>query len=257
VTPAPLVLASRSPRRREALAALGLSFETVVSDVESRLGPLPDPTDPLPVATAKALDVLASRPDAVVIGGDTIVDLQGQALGKPDGAAEATAMLRRLRGRRHAVRSAVAVATAGPRPAALASAATPPAALASAATPPAAEGAALHSCEVAAPVRMRDYDHLEVERYVASGEPLDCAGAYDVHRLGGALVLAVEGCLSAVVGLPLVVAAALLRDAGVDVPQGPARTCSRLYGRPCLAERQETAWRCEPARLSRQVRPPA
>ena len=78
--------------------------------MESRLGPLPDPTDPLPVATAKVLDVLASRPDAVVIGGDTIVDLQGQALGKPDGAAGATEMLRRLQGRRHAVRSAVAVA---------------------------------------------------------------------------------------------------------------------------------------------------
>jgi septum formation protein len=232
VTPAPLVLASRSPRRREALAALGLSFETVVSDVESRLGPLPDPTDPLPVATAKALDILAARPDAVIVGGDTIVDLQGQALGKPDGADEATAMLRRLQGRRHAVRSAVAVATAGP--------------------PPAASGATLSICEVAAPVRMRDYDPLEVERYVASGEPLDCAGAYDVHRLGGALVLAVEGCFSAVVGLPLVAAVALLRDAGVGVPQGPARTCSRLYGRPCLAERQDTAWRCEPARLSRQ-----
>jgi septum formation protein len=232
VTPAALVLASRSPRRREALAALGLSFETVVSDVESRLGPLPDPTDPLPVATAKALDILASRPDAVIVGGDTIVDLQGQALGKPDGADEATAMLRRLQGRRHAVRSAVAVATAG--------------------SPPAASGATLSTCEVAAPVRMRDYDPLEVERYVASGEPLDCAGAYDVHRLGGALVLAVEGCFSAVVGLPLVAAVALLRDAGVGVPQGPARTCSRLYGRPCLAERQETAWRCEPARQARR-----
>ena len=85
--------------------------------MESRLGPLPDPTDPLPVATAKVLDVLASRPDAVVIGGDTIVDLQGQALGKPDGAVGATEMLRRLQGRRHAVRSAVAVAAAGhPRP---------------------------------------------------------------------------------------------------------------------------------------------
>jgi septum formation protein len=234
VTPAPLVLASRSPRRREALLALGLSFETVVSDVESRLKPLPDPTDPVPVATAKALDVLASRPDAVVIGGDTIVDLQGDALGKPDGADEASEMLRRLKGRRHAVRSAVAVAVATAEPA------------------PAVGGALLRTCEVAAPVRMRDYSPLEIERYVASGEPLDCAGAYDVHRLGGALVEAVEGCFSAVVGLPLVAAVTLLQEAGVGVPEEPAQTCARLYGRPCLAQRQETAGRCAPARLSRR-----
>jgi septum formation protein len=215
VTPAPLVLASRSPRRRE-----------------SRLGPLPDPTDPIPVATAKAVDVLASRPDAVVIGGDTIVDLQGDALGKPDGADGATAMLSRLKARRHAVRSAVAVATAEP--------------------PPAVGGAVQRTCEVAAPVRMRDYGPLEIERYVASGEPLDCAGAYDVHRLGGALVEAVEGCFSAVVGLPLVAAVTLLQEAGVRVPEEPAQTCARLAGRPCLAQRQETAGRCAPARQARR-----
>jgi septum formation protein len=252
VTPAPLVLASRSPRRREALSALGLSFETVVSDVESRLGQLPDPTDPIPVATAKALDVLAARPDAVVIGGDTIVDLQGEALGKPDGAGEAAAMLSRLKGRRHAVRSAVAVASAGTPPGALASAGSPPAPGGAAGTAPGARGAALRSCEVAAPVRMRDYDPAEIERYVATGEPLDCAGAYDVHRLGGALVQAVEGCFSAVVGLPILAAVSLLQDAGVAVPQGAAQTCARLYGRPCLAQRPEAAGQCGPARPARR-----
>ena len=69
------------------------------------------------------------------------------------------------------------------------------------------------------------------------------------HAIRG---LAQRPAFSAVVGLPLVAAVALLRDAGVGVPQGPAQTCSRLYGRPCLAQRQETAWRCEPARLTRR-----
>ncbi len=82
------VLASRSPRRHEALAALGWPFETFVSEVEQRLGMLDDPTDPVPIAAAKALDGAARYPNAVVLGGDTIVVLPGPqrsglALGKP------------------------------------------------------------------------------------------------------------------------------------------------------------------------------
>ena len=61
-----------------------------------------------------------------------------------------------------------------------------------------------------------------------------------------------EGCFSAVVGLPLVAAVTLLQEAGVRVPEEPAQTCARLYGRPCLAQRQETAGRCAPARLTRR-----
>jgi septum formation protein len=216
--PATVVLASRSPRRREALAALGVPFETVVSRAEEHLAPQPEPTDPVPVASAKALDVAAARPRDAVLAGDTIVDLQGTALGKPDGPAEAVEMLRRLRGRVHRVRSGLALAAGG----------------------------TLLTCEVAAPVLMRPYADAEVERYVATGEPLDCAGAYDVHRQGGALVAAVEGCFSAVVGLPIVAATALLTEGGVDVPRAAAPTCTALYGRPCLAGAPETAERCAP-----------
>jgi septum formation protein len=226
-----VVLASRSPRRQEALAALGVPFETVVSRAEESLGPLPDPTDPVPVATAKALDVAATRPDAVVLAGDTIVDLDGVALGKPDGPEGAREMLRLLRGRPHLVRSAIALAaTAGD------------------------EGRALTTCEVVAPVRMGDYAEADLRRYVESGEPLDCAGAYDVHRRGGALVAAVEGCFAAVVGLPLVGAATLLEGAGAGVPRDPVETCTGLYGRPCLAGSPETAGRCRPGRLVRRPR---
>jgi nucleoside triphosphate pyrophosphatase len=188
---------------------------------------MPDPADPVPVAAAKALDVAAARPDAVVLAGDTIVDLDGVALGKPDGPAGARAMLRLLRGRPHRVRSAVVLA----------------------------DTVALTTCEVVAPVRMRDYRESDLRRYVDSGEPLDCAGAYDVHRLGGALVAGVEGCFAAVVGLPLVGAATVLEGAGVGVPRDPVETCTGLYGRPCLAASIETAGRCRPGRLVRQPLP--
>ena len=229
-----VVLASRSPRRQEALTALGVAYETVVSAAEETLGPQPDPADPVPVATAKCLDVAARRRRRTVLAGDTIVDLAGTPLGKPDGPAGAREMLARLRDRDHHVRSAVAVFVPG--------------------SGAGADGPGrLTTCEVVAPVRMGAYSDAEIARYVASGEPLDCAGAYDVHRLGGALVAAVGGCFGAVVGLPLVAAAALLRQTGVTVPEAAPAVCARLYDRPCLAADPATAARCRPARLD----PPA
>ncbi len=217
-----LILASRSPRRREALAALGLAFEVVASDVESRLGEQHsqgdqlDPANPVPVALAKALDVAAAHPHARVLAGDTIVVLDGQALGKPESPAHAREMLRALRGRTHVVRTGLALVHAGH----------------------------VRTAEVRCPLAMRAYSDEEIEQYIATGEPFDCAGAYDVHRLGGALVECVEGCFSAVVGLPIVQAARLLAAAGVLVPRDPAATCTALYGRRCLAARTTTAPAC-------------
>ncbi len=211
-----LILASRSPRRIEALAALGLTFETIPSQVEASLPAPVHPADPVPVALAKAQDIAGRHPDAIVLGGDTIVVVDGQALGKPADAAEARAMLRALRGREHVVRTAVAVVA----------------------------GRRSESAEVACPLLMRAYADDEIERYDATGEPLDCAGAYDVHRLGGALVAEVRGCFSTVVGLPIVQAAAMLERAGVRVPNDPAAVCSRLYGRTCLAAHAATAGAC-------------
>ena len=201
------------------MAALGLRFAAEASPVEATLPPLDDPTDPLPIAAAKAQDIAARHPEAVVLAGDTIVALGRTALGKPAGPADAEAMLRTLRGREHVVRTGLAVCVAGN----------------------------LDAAEVACPLVMREYADEEVRAYVASGEPLDCAGAYDVHRLGGALVAEVRGCFSAVVGFPIVQAAAMLRAAGVDVPRDPAQVCTDLYGRPCLALQSETAGACRAA----------
>ena len=212
----PLILASASPRRQEALRALRLPHEIVVSHAEDHLPPPPDPTDPTPAARAKAADVAAHRPEALVLAGDTIVAIERTALGKPGTPDRAIEMLRRLRGRPHAVHTAIAVRSAH------------------------GESAAC----IVAPLTMRDYSDREIDRYVATGEPLDCAGAYDIHRLGGPLVASAEGCFSAIVGLPIAETCLQLARAGVDVTAEPADVCAGLYGRPCLAADRLTRPRC-------------
>jgi septum formation protein len=218
----PLILASASPRRQEALRALGLPHEIVVSHAEDSLPPSPDPTDPTPAARAKAADVLSTHRHALVLAGDTIVALDGgaqgpRALGKPGTSERAAEMLRRLRGQRHAVHTAVVVQ--------------------------ANDGLIGETC-IAAPLTMREYSDHEIERYVESGEPLDCAGAYDVHKLGGALVESIEGCFSAIVGLPIAEACRLLSAAGQRLDADPVAVCAALYGRPCLAADPLTRSRC-------------
>ena len=215
-----LILASASLRRQEALKALGLEHQIVISHAEDHLPPQPDPTDPLPAAHAKAADVLNQHPDALVLAGDTIVVVGGAALGKPGTPENAVSMLRTLRGRRHAVHTAITVATAQSR---------------------------THS-RVVAPLAMRDYSDEEVDQYVATGEPLDCAGAYDIHRQGGQLIASVEGCFSAIVGLPIAQTVGLLEQTGVTIPLDAAEVCSALYRRPCLASRALTRPRCLPER---------
>ncbi|MBI3973260.1 MAG: septum formation protein Maf [Chloroflexi bacterium] len=225
-----VVLASRSPRRQEALHALGVSFDVVVSGAEAAMPPPDDPTDPTSVAVVKAVDIHAQRPNDPVLAGDTIVVLDDAGLGKPDSPEAARSMLRALRGRQHAVRTAVAAAGAR-QPAQPAS-------------HQAADQGTLYVAEVACPLLMRPYIDEEIERYVATGEPLDCAGAYDVHRQGGALIAAVQGCFSTVVGLPIAMAARLLHQVGVEVPRDPADVCTALYGRRCLAADSATAPAC-------------
>jgi septum formation protein len=124
-----------------------------------------------------------------VLGADTIVVIDGDALGKPADPADAAEMLRRLRGRWHDVLTGVAVV---------------------------AGGTALADTEVTR-VLMARYDDALIERYVASGSPLDKAGAYAIQDLGGALVDAIVGSYTNVVGLPLGLTRRLLAAAGVEV----------------------------------------
>jgi septum formation protein len=154
--------------------------------------------DPGPLAEAvarlalrKARAVAGGRRSGLVLGADTIVVVDGEALGKPSGRAEAAAMLRRLRGRAHEVMTGVAVVDA------------------------ATGGEAVET--VISRVTMRAYSEAEIAEYVASDEPLDKAGAYAIQGAGGALVAGLEGSRSNVVGLPLGATAALLRRFGTAV----------------------------------------
>jgi septum formation protein len=172
-----LVLASASPRRRELLRRLCPEFTVVPSDVDESL---PDPVTAAAVAdlALRKARMVAARIDAgVVLGADTVVVLDGHALGKPRDAAEARAMLARLRGRSHDVITGIAVVDA-------------------------ATGRAAAST-VVTHVVMASYPDALVGEYVASGAPLDKAGAYGIQDLDGVLVAGWIGSYTNVVGLPL------------------------------------------------------
>lgn len=183
-----LVLASRSPRRRELLDSIGLVHDVVAVEVDER--PYPDEEPELyveRVARAKALAVEAG--DAVVLAADTAVAVGGHLLGKPTHPAEARSMLRRLSGLTHEVVTAVAISAPGAEPV---------------------------SAVERTLVRMLDLTDDEIDAYVATGEPMDKAGAYGLQGLGAIFVEWVDGSPSNVIGLPLHVVARLLRAVGID-----------------------------------------
>jgi len=184
-----LVLASSSPRRQELLVLLGLSFEVCPSEFQEHptvgLSPIEQVRR---FACEKARSVARVRPQALVLGSDTVIDLDGQLLGKPVDLADARAMLVRLAGRSHQVHTAVALCH---------------------------REQDVDSVEVAtAEVRMKADHEQAYERYLASEESLGKAGAYTIQGLGGDLVEWIAGDYTTVVGLPLKLVAHLLRSAG-------------------------------------------
>lgn len=203
----PLVLASASPRRREFLAALDLAFSCQAADVDEvgvARGLSPE-AGALAVARAKALTVAGRAPRATVLAADTIVVLDGHALGKPADRADAHRMLAALRGRRHTVVTAVVVIS-----------------------PDRAE----QSRVVTTSVAMRPWSQEEQATYVASGAPLDKAGAYGIQDQPFAPVATLEGCRCNVVGLPLWTVVELLESCGIAVPRRPASTLAACAACP-------------------------
>lgn len=187
-----LILASSSPRRRELLTQLGLRFEIIQPAIdESRRA------DEEPVAYAERLSrekaeavarQLDARP-ALIIAADTIVMDGGELLGKPADAADARRMLRQLRGRQHLVVTAFTLYQAGAT----------------------ARVITRHARTV---VEMRDISDSEIDAYIASGDPLDKAGAYGIQNEEFRPVARIEGSYSNVVGLPLDKLQAALRELG-------------------------------------------
>jgi septum formation protein len=230
--PAELLLASASPRRRELLGLLGQPFRAVANDGEERDHPPPPavvaalPACPVPLTThptllawRKADAACAESPDGVIIGADTIVVLDGDVLGKPRDPAHARTMLRRLSGRTHTVYTGLAVIQPEIRDWRL-----------EIGDMEASRQSPISNLQLdleASDVLIDDLTDAEIEAYVATGEPMDKAGAYGIQGLGGRLVRSVAGSYTCVVGLPLVAIHRLLSAAGYTQLTDPTEAYMR------------------------------
>ena len=188
-----LILASTSPRRRELLALLQIPFDVRTPLFEEQVKPGRSAVEQVKeFALGKARSVAWQEPDAIVLGSDTIIELDGDVLGKPANLAEARAMLQRMAGRDHAVHTAVALIHPHQQ---------------------------LERVELStAVVRMKPFYAEAHARYLATAESLGKAGAYSIQGEGGALVDSLRGDFPTVVGLPLRIVAALLTQSGMGIP---------------------------------------
>ena len=205
-----LILASASPRRRALLSLLGLPFRVVEADVEEEQLEGESPQGMvMRLSRAKAEAVATGTQEGIVIACDTIVVAEGEVLGKPADPEEARGMLRRLRRREHRVYSGLTVLDV--------------------------ESGRLHiTCDETV-VHMRAYSDEELLAYVASGDPLDKAGAYAIQSTSFHPVACIEGCYASVMGLPLRPVVQALRTFGLPVPpdQAVATACAAFTGHPC------------------------
>jgi nucleoside triphosphate pyrophosphatase len=182
-----LTLASRSPRRRELLAQLGIALEVNPADTDET----PRPGEPAQAYVVRvAREKAAAVPGDTVLAADTSVVLDGAVLGKPADDADARRMLRALSGREHEVLTAVCARRSGREEAVV----------------------------VTSRVAFAPLPDDAIAWYVATGEPRDKAGAYAVQGAGGAFVAAISGSVSNVVGLPLAETLALLARLGFRLP---------------------------------------
>ncbi len=188
----PLILASNSPRRKDLLRQIGVDFSVDPADVDERVLPGESPEGyAVRVALDKARVTAARTGTGIVIAADTIVVLDDEILGKPADAADAERILMRLSGKVHCVITGLAVMDA-------------------------ATGKSLSRTSITR-VWFRILAPSEIISYVATGEPLDKAGAYGIQERGALLVDKIDGCYFNVVGLPLSLLCQLLRAFGVDV----------------------------------------
>lgn len=184
-----LILASASERRRRLLDLLGIPFQVVPSQVQEDQELASSPQElVLELAALKANQVARAHPDRWVIGADTVVCIDGQVLGKPQGAAHARRMLQMLQGRLHTVVTGLCVVHV--------------------------HRALQSRCAVSTVVEMQALSAREIDWYISTGEPLDKAGAYAIQGKGAVLIRSIQGSYTNVVGLPLTELILMLRDLG-------------------------------------------
>jgi len=194
-----LILASSSPRRKEILSLLGLPFDVISPGIEEVFHPDRSPAEEAHYwAVEKARAVHRLYPDSVVIGSDTVIDLEGRTIGKPSDPDDAVRILTLLAGRTHTVVTAVAMVL-----------------------PDGRERITVETMKV----RMHLVSKKALLLYVETGEPLDKAGAYSLQGKGRQLIDSIEGDYLSAVGLPLRAVSGLLREAGIK----PAKDVESIY----------------------------
>lgn len=200
-----IILASTSPRRRDILALLGVPFQVHPPDfIETNRAHLTPGAEALELAVGKARAVARAERAALVIGGDTLIALENEKIGKPESAEHAAAMLRRFSGRDHRILTALALIDG-------------------------ATGRETTHLECV-DVRMHSLSDADIDAYLARGESMDKAGAYSIQGDGHRLIECIHGDYLAAVGMPLRPIAQYLRNAGADVPVD----VERLYGERSL-----------------------
>jgi septum formation protein len=188
-----LVLASQSPRRREILAAAGIAFTVRATGVEERRLPDEPPEAYVERLSREKALAAAALPGDFVLAADTVVVAGGEVLEKPSSPSDAARMLRLLAGRRHSVLTGVCLRH---------------------------DGEAWTAVESTS-VTFAPLSEHEIADYLASGEPMDKAGAYAIQGLASRFVTGIEGCYSNVVGLPIARVCALLKAAGYQFSARP------------------------------------
>ncbi|MEG2605143.1 MAG: Maf family protein [Clostridia bacterium] len=190
----PLVLASASPRRRELLSLYGIPFEVIPSQAdECAQGEGRERV--LTIARQKCDEVAARYPSRLVLAADTLVCVNGEIMGKPKDAEDAARMLALLSGRTHEVHTGLCIRCP--------------------------DGRLLWDADTTR-VQFLPLDQKTIRRYVATGEPMDKAGAYAIQGVAGVFVSAIEGSPSNVVGLPLGLLTRFLGELGLELLAAPA-----------------------------------
>lgn len=187
-----LILASGSPRRRELLDKFGIDYEILPAQGEESAPPELTPGERVKALAAQKAEETAHRvndPTAVILAADTLVELDGEVLGKPGAGERARAMLRALSGREHRVWSGVCIR----------------------------EGERILAESECTAVRFRALSDAEIEAYIATGEPLDKAGAYGYQGLASLFVERIEGDFFNVMGLPVCRMGQMLREFGISL----------------------------------------
>jgi septum formation protein len=202
-----LILASNSPRRRELFSLFGWPFEVIPADIDETRQPDESPMDYVRrLACGKAQEV-AKHTQGLVIAADTIVVDGDELLEKPVDEKDAARMMRQLRGRTHQVYTGVAILDTQSRQ--------------------------FYEDVCCTDVTMRNYSDDEIYSYIATGDPMDKAGAYAIQHVGFHPVENLMGCYASVMGLPLCHLAVGLKEFGLKIsPELPQR-CQGLLGTRC------------------------